>query len=399
MKMIFRNHPSFVLFFCLLLCINSVKGQTNTLAQTPPMGWSSWYPFVDTINEKKIMETADAMVHTGLRDLGYTILQLDDGWMAKVRDEKGRQFADTTRFPHGMKFLADYLHARGLKLGIYSSAGATTCAGYPGSFNHETTDAQTYAAWGIDYLKYDACGKKDGFSDKELFARMSNALRATGRPIIFNLCIFYSKDTHMWGPALGNTWRTGEDIVKFIEKNPDVTYENWYHTLQTQVLGKEAFAGPGHWNDPDNLIVGYARNNKQTWEEQKAQFSFWALLAAPLFLGNDVRHMTDDIKRIITNKEVIAVNQDRAGKQGTRVKETTDYEVWLKPLSDGAKAVILFNKKETPAKISLNKNEINEKGKLSVRDLWQHNNKGKWKKKFNATVPAHGVVMLKVSPI
>jgi alpha-galactosidase len=376
---------------------SSIKAQQNSLALTPPMGWSSWYPFVDTINEQKIIETADAIVSTGLRDAGYTILQLDDGWMAKARDEKGRQYADKERFPHGMKFLADYLHERGLKLGIYSSAGATTCAGYPGSYNHEELDAKTYASWGIDYLKYDACGEKEGHSDKELFTRMGNALKATGRPIIYNLCIFYSDTTHLWGADLGNTWRTGGDIVKFIEKNPEVTYDNWYSTLQTQVLGKEKYAGPGHWNDPDNLIVDYARNNKQTIAEQKAQFSFWSLLAAPLFLGNDVRNMPQEIKEIVTNKEVIAVNQDKEGKQGTRIVSEKNYEIWVKPLSDGAKAVILFNKTISPLKIKLKKSDLDMKGKLKVRDLWKHDDKGSLKRSFIAEVDPHGVSMLKIS--
>jgi alpha-galactosidase len=396
------NHKRFLkYFFVIALIINSncisLYAQNNDLALTPPMGWSSWYPFVDTINEKKIMETADAIVSSGLRDAGYTILQLDDGWMAKVRDENGRQFADKTRFPRGMKFLADYLHERGLKLGIYSSAGATTCAGYPGSYDHEELDAKTYADWGIDYLKYDACGKKEGHSDKELFTRMGNALKETGRPIIFNLCIFYSDTTHLWGAALGNTWRTGGDIVKFIEKNPEVTYDNWYSTLQTQVLGKEKYAGPGHWNDPDNLIIGYARNNRQTLAEQQAQFSFWALLSAPLFLGNDVRYMPGEIKKIITNSEVIAVNQDKEGRQGTRIISEDNYEVWMKPLSDGAKAVVIFNKTNSTAKIKLNRSDIGMQGKLKVRDLLKHANKGSFKKYFSADVPPHGVVMIKVS--
>lgn len=342
------------------------------------------------------METADALVSTGLRDAGYTIVQLDDGWMAKKRDEQGRISADKERFPRGMRFLADYLHTRGLKLGVYSSAGATTCAGYPGSYNHEELDANTYASWGVDYLKYDACGKKEGHSDKELFTRMGKALLATGRPILFNMCIFYSDTTHLWGTALGNTWRTGGDIVKFIEKNPEVTYKNWYETLQTQVLGKEAYAGPGHWNDPDNLIVDYARNNKQTLEEQRAQFSFWSLLAAPLFLGNDVRNMPAEIKKIITNKEVIAVNQDKAGKQGTRVVLADDYEIWAKPLSNGTKAIILFNKKDMPANIRVNWKDIGMKGKLKVRDLWKQADLGILKNGYSATVPPHGVVMLKV---
>ncbi len=387
----------FAIALLFLSNCGSLNAQKNGLALTPPMGWSSWYPFVDTINEKKIMETADAIVSNGLREAGYTIVQLDDGWMAKVRDENGRQFADKVRFPRGMKFIADYLHARGLKLGIYSSAGATTCAGYPGSYDHEKLDAKTYAEWGIDYLKYDACGKKEGHTDKELFTRMGNALKATKRPILFNLCIFYSDTTHLWGATLGNTWRTGGDIVKFIEKNPEVTYNNWYATLQTQVLGKEKYAGPGHWNDPDNLIVGYARNNKQTLDEQRAQFSFWSLLAAPLFLGNDVRNMSPEIKEIITNREVIAIDQDKEGRQGTRTISKDNYEIWMKPLSNNSKAVILFNKTTSPLKIKLNRSDLNIQGKLKGRDLWKHADIGSLKESFTAEVPPHGVVMLKIS--
>ena len=380
-------------------CLSPKKQITgkSSLALTPPMGWSSWYPFVDTINEQKIMETADAMVSSGLRDAGYTYLQLDDGWMAKTRDANNRQFADTTRFPRGMKFLADYLHARGLKLGIYSSAGATTCAGYPGSYDHEVTDAKTYDEWGIDYLKYDACGNKEGHSDKELFNRMGQALKATGRPILFNMCIFYSDTTHRWAQGLGHTWRTGGDIVKHIEKDPDVTYLNWYENLQTQVLGKEDFAGPGHWNDPDNLIIGYARNNKQTWEEQKAQFSFWALLSAPLFLGNDVRNMNDDIKNILMNKEVIAINQETAGKPGTRIINKETYEVWKNTLKNGHKVLLIFNKKNEDATIQVDWTAAGEKSGFNVRDLWDHSDKGFFENSYVANVSPHGVSMIRLS--
>lgn len=395
MKNIFYSISLLILFGCVSPKIK--QADNNQLALTPPMGWSSWYPFVDTINEKKIMETADAMVSSGLRDAGYTILQLDDGWMAKKRDAKSRQFADTIRFPRGMKFLADYLHERGLKLGIYSSAGATTCAGYPGSYNHEETDANTYAEWGIDYLKYDACGNKDGHSDKELFTKMGQALKVTGRPILFNMCIFYSDTTHRWGRGLGHSWRTGGDIVKHIEKDPDVTYLNWYENLQTQVLGKEDFAAPGHWNDPDNLIIGYARNNKQTWEEQKAQFSFWALLSAPLFLGNDIRYMKDDIKTILMNKEVIAINQDKAGKQGTRIINTDTFEIWKKSLSSGQKVLVMFNKKNEEAIIRVDWAVAGEKGGFNVRDLWDHSDKGFFENSYSANVAPHGVSMIRLS--
>lgn len=359
------------------------------------MGWMSWFPFIDKINEKKIMEVADAMVKTGLRDAGYKLLQLDDGWMAAKRDQEGRQYADTSRFPHGMKYLADYLHARGLKIGIYSSNGTQTCAGYPGSYNHEELDAKTYASWGIDYLKYDACGEKENHTDRELHTRMSKALKATGRPIMFEICIFSSGDTHLWGAEIADMWRTGGDIVKFIERTPEVTYKNWYENLN-QVVGKENYAGNGHWNDPDNLIVDYPRNNKQTYEEQKAQFSLWSVVSAPLILGNDVRNMSEATKQILLNKEIIAVDQDKATKPGSRVISDDQKEIWVKQLNDGSKAIVIFNKQDTEATLSLNFKDINITKKAKIRDLWSHNDKGTFTDSYSAKVAPHGVVMIKL---
>jgi alpha-galactosidase len=374
----------------------AANAQNKPITATPPMGWMSWFPFIDKINEKVIMETADAMVKSGLRDAGYKLLQLDDGWMAAKRDKEGRQYADSSRFPHGMKYLADYVHAGGLKIGIYSSNGMQTCAGYPGGYNHEELDAKTYAAWGIDYLKYDACGEKEKHTDRELHTRMSNALKATGRPIMFEICIFSSGTTHLWGAQIADMWRTGGDIVKFIDKNPEVTYKNWYGNLN-QMVGKEAYAGNGHWNDPDNLIVDYPRNNKQTFEEEKAQFSLWSTVAAPLVLGNDVRNMSADAKTILLNKEVIAIDQDKAGKQGTRVVADDQKEIWVKPLSDGSKAVVLFNKQDKAAQLSINFSDINTPKKAKVRDLWEHANKGIFTGTYSAQVAPHGVVMLKLT--
>ena len=386
----------------ILLCGFSLQSKTlyaQFLASspTPPMGWMSWYTFIDNIDEKQIMEVADAMVKTGLRDAGYTLLQLDDGWMAKERDKQGRQFADKIRFPHGIKYLADYLHQRGLKLGIYSSNGSLTCAGYPGSYNHEEIDAKTYAGWGVDYLKYDACGKKEGHSDQELNMRMINAIKKSGRPMLYEVCVFGSNDTHLWASKVATMWRTGGDIVQNIDKNPVVTYKLWYANLQ-QVVGKEAYAGKGHWNDPDNLIIGYPRKNEQTLEEQKAQFSFWSLIAAPLLLSVDVRTMDPEIKAIITNKEVIAVNQDRAGIQGSRLINEEDYELWVKKLSNGSKAVILFNKKDTEADLTLNLKDIDEGSIAMVKDLWTKKTT-KILNSISTTVAPHGVVMYKVSAV
>ncbi|MEJ5995811.1 glycoside hydrolase family 27 protein [Pedobacter sp. Du54] len=377
------------------LQIKSLSAQSLAPSPTPPMGWMSWYTFIDNINEEQIKEVADAMVKTGLRDAGYTLLQLDDGWMAKERDQEGRQFADKIRFPSGIKQLADYLHKKGLKLGIYSSNGSLTCAGYPGSYNHEEIDAKTYAEWGVDYLKYDACGKKEGHSDQELNLRMINAIKKTGRQMQYEVCVFGSNDTHLWASKVATMWRTGGDIVQNIDRNPVVTYNLWYANLQ-QVVGKESYAGNGHWNDPDNLIVGYPRKNEQTLAEQQAQFSFWSLIAAPLLLSVDVRTMEPKIKAILMNKEVIAINQDKAGLQGSRIINEKDYEIWVKKLSDGSKAVILFNKKDVDAELTLNLKDINETGKVVISDLWT---------KKNATISnfitrkaaPHGVLMYKIS--
>ena len=376
----------------------AAKAQDKPITSTPPMGWMSWFPFIDKINEKKIMEVADAMVKSGLRDAGYKLLQLDDGWMAAKRDKEGRQYADTSRFPHGMKYLADYLHARGLKIGIYSSNGTQTCAGYPGSYNHEEFDAKTYASWGIDYLKYDACGEKENHTDRELHTRMSKALRATGRPIMFEICIFSSGDTHLWGAEIADMWRTGGDIVKFIERTPEVTYKNWYENLD-QVVGKENYAGNGHWNDPDNLIVDYPRNNKQTYEEQKAQFSLWSVVSAPLILGNDVRNMSEATKQILLNREIIAVDQDKATKPGSRVISDDKKEIWVKSLNDGSKAVVIFNKQDTEATLSLNFKYINATKKAKIRDLWSHSDKGTFTDAYSAKIAPHGVVMIKLVAI
>jgi len=386
--------PFIALAFIALFCFTA-KAQDKPITTTPPMGWMSWFPFIDKINEKKIMEVADAMVKSGLRDAGYKLLQLDDGWMAAKRDKEGRQYADTSRFPHGMKYLADYLHARGLKIGIYSSNGTQTCAGYPGSYNHEELDANTYASWGIDYLKYDACGAKENHTDRELHTRMSKALRATGRPIMFEICIFSSGDTHLWGAEIADMWRTGGDIVKFIERTPEITYKNWYENLG-QVEGKENYAGNGHWNDPDNLIVDYPRNNKQTYEEQKAQFSLWSVVSAPLILGNDVRDMSEATKQILLNKEIIAVDQDKATKPGSRVISDNQKEIWVKQLNDGSKAVVIFNKQDTEATLSLNFKDINADKKAKIRDLWSHSDKGTFTDAYSAKIAPHGVAMIKL---
>ncbi len=374
----------------------NVLNKSSEKSTAPLMGWSSWYPFIDRINEKMIMETADSIVSKGLREKGYTILQLDDGWMADHRDSKGRQYANKERFPRGMKFLADYLHERGLKLGLYSSSGALTCAGYPGSYNHEEIDAVTYAEWGVDYLKYDACGDKGGNKDPYLFNKMHQALKNSGRNIIFNICIFYSDTTHKWGNKIGDTWRTGGDIVKHIDQYPKVTYQNWYENLQ-QVIGKENYAGNGHWNDPDNLIVGYNKNNQQTLEEQKAQFSFWSMVNAPLFLGNDVRNISKEIFDILTHDEVIAINQDKAGIQGKRVLINDNHEIWLKPLSNNNQAILIFNRKNEENVIGLDFKNLGLNDRYKIRDCWKRKDLGISGAKLSLKLTGHEAIILKLT--
>ena len=360
------------------------------LATTPPMGWNSWNKFYCNINEDLIRQTADAMVSSGMRDAGYRYVNIDDCWMAKTRDTRGRLQPDPVRFPHGMKALADYVHSRGLKLGIYSSAGTLTCQKYPASLGHEKIDAQTFADWGIDYLKYDNCNNQG----QPYFARykaMGDALRATGRPIVFSLCEWGSYQPWRWGrQAGGELWRTTGDIQ-----------DRWASVmtildLQTPIAG---FAAPGGWNDPDMLEVG---NGGMTATEYRAHFSLWSLLNAPLIAGNDLRTMADSTRDILTNRDVIAVDQDWGGSEGVRIRDDGDQEVWGKPMSDGGEAVVLLNRGDQPAPMFTTARELrlprNAAG-YTARDLWAHTDQAV-KDTLLATVPAHGAAMfiVRVTP-
>jgi alpha-galactosidase len=324
---------------------------------------------------------------------------IDDCWQVG-RDENGFILADPKRFPSGIKALADYVHAKGLKFGLYSDAGAKTCAGRPGSQGHEYQDALQYARWGIDYLKYDWCstGKRNA---QEAYSTMSNALLATGRPIVFSMCEWGTADPWLWGSGIGNLWRTTGDISDHFSSNKkwpngDCCELGMLEILDKQV-GLESFAGPGHWNDPDMLEVG---NGGMTIPEYRAHFSFWALLAAPLIAGNDVRSMATDIKEILTNSEVIAVNQDKLGREGHRVAKNGDLEVWSKALSDGSRAVILFNRGTAESEVSVNWVQIGYPEHLSgkVRDLWEHKDVGSFTGNYSSRVPSHSVVMVKIAP-
>jgi alpha-galactosidase len=364
--------------------------KANGLAKTPPMGWNSWNKFRNQVSDKMVREMADAIVKSGMKDAGYIYVNIDDTWESARRDANGN-IQTNNKFPD-MKALADYIHSKGLKLGIYSSPGPKTCAGYLGSFQHEEQDAKTYASWGIDYLKYDWCSASQVYDEQQstmanAYAKMGLALLNSGRPIVYSLCQYGQRDVGEWGEKVGgNLWRTTGDISDRWESMNNIGFN-----LQ---VGREKFAGPGHWNDPDMLEIG---NGGMTDEEYRTHMSLWCLLASPLLAGNDIRDMSKNIADILMNKEVIAVDQDKLGKQAARVAKDGDLEVWARPLSDGGFAVGLFNRGGTAAKVTAKWSDIGTKGSHKVRDLWQHKDLGSMKDEFSAEVPMHGVVMIKVA--
>jgi len=373
---------------------------SNALALTPPMGWNSWNKFACNVGEEMIRSMADAMVKSGMKDAGYQYVNIDDCWQVS-RDANGNIIADPQRFPHGLKAVGDYLHSLGLKFGVYSDAGSKTCAGRPGGLGHEYQDALQYAAWGVDYLKYDWCntGTQDA---KASYANMRAALDASGRAIVLSICEWGTAKPWLWGKeAGGNLWRTTGDISdKWTgqSKWPDGSCcSNGMLAIVDQQVGLQSYAGPGHWNDPDMLEVG---NGGMTDTEYRAHFSLWAILAAPLIAGNDLRNMRPEIFDILTNKEVIAVDQDGLGREGERVWKDGDVEVWAKQLADGSRAVVLLNRGGRERQISANWEDLGYPSQVSasVRDLWLHQDLGKFAGKFSASVASHGVVLVTVRP-
>jgi alpha-galactosidase len=365
----------------------------NGLALTPPMGWNSWNKFGCNVTEKTVRDVADAMASNGMRDAGYDYVVIDDCWHG-TRDDKGFIREDRTKFPSGLKALGDYIHQRGLKFGIYSDAGRKTCGGRPGSQGHEYQDAQTYASWGVDYLKYDWCstGVRNA---EEAYALMADALRATGRPILFSICEWGNNRPWEWGQKIGNMWRTTGDIRDAWAGR--VTYSMGLMDIVDKNEPLYPFAGPGHWNDPDMLEVG---NGGLTDDESRAHFSLWAMMAAPLIAGNDIAAMTPATRAILLNKEVIAVDQDRLGQQGRRIRDDGDQEVWSRSLADGSRAVILLNRGTTPAKVTVSWPEIGypATARANVRDLWAHRSLGKMQRSYSAIVRPHATIMITVTP-
>jgi alpha-galactosidase len=388
---------TFILLAAIMLCAVSLTNAyllDNGLARTPPMGWNSWNKFACDVNEQLIREMADAMVTSGMKDAGYVYLVIDDCWQID-RDAQGNILPDPQRFPSGMKALADYVHSRGLKFGLYSDAGTLTCQKRPGSRGYEFQDARQYAAWGVDYLKYDWCSTGTQNAPAS-YSIMRDALLKAGRPIVFSICEWGTSKPWLWAKDVGNLWRTTGDIQDCWDCKRDWGGMGVVHVLDLQD-GLESYAGPGHWNDPDMLEVG---NQGMTITEYRAHFSLWCILAAPLMAGNDLRNMTNEVKEILTNREVIAVDQDSLGMQGRRVKRYGDREVWAKQLADGGRAVVLFNRGPKSQEISVSWTEIGYPQHVAaqVRDLWAHKDLGKLIGKFSAEVPSHGVVMVTVKP-
>jgi len=369
-----------------------VSGGSVTLASTPPMGFNTWNRFGCDVSEALVREMADAMVSSGMRDAGYEYVVIDDCWQVE-RGSDGRIVADPARFPSGMKALADYVHDQGLKFGLYTDAGPKTCEGRPGSLGYEAVDARTYASWGVDYAKVDWC-HSDSLSAPVQYARVREAFDDSGRDMVLSICEWGRNLPWEWAGHSGQLWRTTADIR-----------DNWESVLWILEANNRhhAAAGPGHWNDPDMLEVG---NGGMTLEEYRSHFSLWAIMAAPLIAGNDLRVMSEEIREILTNTEVIAVDQDPLGVQG-RVVLDRGYgvQVWAKPLTDGAVAVALFNQREEEMEGSVSWYEIGlEPGPATVRDLWAHEESGvhvddgSYATRLRRKVPGHGVVMLRVTP-
>ncbi|RZJ42521.1 MAG: glycoside hydrolase family 27 protein [Chryseobacterium sp.] len=383
-------------------------GKFEGLAMTPPMGWNSWNTFATNIDEKLVKETADIMVSSGLAAAGYNYIVLDDGWMTHERDANGDLVPDPVKFPNGMKSLIDYVHSKGLKFGLYNCAGTQTCAGYPGTRGYEYQDARFYAKLGIDFLKYDWCNTK-GITAPEAYTTMSNALKTAGRPIVFSLCEWGDNQPWEWGKPVGNLWRISGDIYPCFDcefKHP----ENWssWGFMKIAEMRKDIrkYSGPDHWNDFDMMEVGNEMNDT----EDKSHFAMWCMLASPLFTGNDYRKMSKETLKILTNKEMIAVNQDKLGIQGFKYSAEEGLEVWVKPLSDGNWAVTFLNRSDVPKKINFDwkKHSIKDadfgyeadfsKTVFRIKDLWKNKEIGTTKKNFVAELASHDSVTLRLIP-
>jgi len=387
-----------ILLILGIVAAGHILAQTVSLAPTPPMGWSTWNHFHHDISDAVVRAQVDALVSTGMRDAGYVYVNIDGGWEG-YRDAAG-VLHPNSNFPD-MKALADYVHSKGLKFGLYTGPGPRTCAGAVASYGHEAQDAKMFAAWGVDFLKYDLCSfreimQRDSGGDvhkadaimQAAYEKMHQNLLDTGRPMVYSMCQYGWGKVWKWGPAVGgNLWRTSGDISDNYGRMTSIGFRE---------AGLASYAGTGHWNDPDILEVG---NGGMTTDEYRTHMSLWAILAAPLIAGNDVAKMTPETRSILMNREVIAVDQDPLGKQGDRVYADGPLEVWSKPLQGGALAVGLFNRTSAPAHMTLRLADIGWSGGAGARDLWTHKDIGVLQQDTTVVVAQHGVILLRLSKV
>jgi alpha-galactosidase len=361
------------------------SGQQSGQAATPPMGWNSWNHFACKVSDAVVRASADAIATNGMKAAGYIYVNIDDCWQGQ-RDAKG-VIHPNAKFPD-MKALGEYIHSKGLKFGIYSSPGPKTCGGYAGSYQHEDQDAATYAAWGVDYLKYDWCSAANVYKPEQMpdvYRKMHDALAKTGRPIVFSLCQYGLRQVWKWGASVGgNSWRTTDDITD--------DYDHMYFNARSEV-GIEQYAGPGHWNDPDMLEIG---NGHMSHDEYVTHMSLWCMLAAPLLAGNDLARMKPDTLAILTNPEVIAIDQDSKGGQGRPVWQVGPLEIWTKELANGSTAALLMNRGEDTESITVQFKAIGAFGSKKVRNLWDHKDLGQFTNSFSTDVPRHGAVLVSI---
>jgi alpha-galactosidase len=399
-----KHFTKIILTLAFLASTNLHAQKFTDLAQTPPMGWNSWNKFASGVDETIVRAMADAMATNGMKDAGYQYINIDDCWQGQ-RDAQGFIQADAVKFPSGIKALAGYVQSKGLKLGIYSDAGAKTCGGRPASRGHEYQDALTYASWGVDYLKYDWCGCED-LNGPGAYATMRDALHAAGRPVVFSICEWGQNKPWLWAANVGHLWRTTTDIYPSFDGILDHTnWQQWgvLRILDAQKPLREA-AGPGHWNDPDMLEVG----NGMSVDEDRAHFSMWCMLAAPLISGNDLAHMAPATLQILNNPDVIAVNQDKLGVEGFPYATNKNVEIWFKPLAGDDWAMCLLNRGKATQSISFDWKNENVADSVSKRDanfstmtynlqnLWTKQSAGTTKDVLSAEIPGHDVLMLRL---
>lgn len=402
-----RKNIVFLLLF--LTSLNVFAQKFEGLALTPQMGWNSWNKFGTDINEQMVKEMADALVSTGLKDAGYNHILLDDGWMEMERDAQGNLVPHREKFPNGIKVVADYVHSKGLKFGLYNCAGSKTCAGYPGSRGHEYQDALKYAEWGVDYLKYDWCstGKLNA---EEAYITMRDAIYAAGRPILLSICEWGTDAPWKWAQSVGHSWRTTGDIYNcFSCKHDHGGYFSWGALNILDMRNQDELrkaAGPDHWNDMDMLEVG---NGGLTPDEERTHFALWAILNSPLLLGNDLRNMSPQALDILTNKEIIAINQDSLGIQGFKYKKEGTVEIWVKPMANDEWALCFFNRSQQPSDFTFNweketmKDNIfdkeitfNRDNIYKIKDLYQHKVIGNTKKALKQKLEPNQSLVVKI---